>query len=250
MINLVRAEMRKLLSTQVWFWMLLLSIAITALLVVVGFLTTGSQDLQSSDVKGIFTTGLTSYIAAFVLGVLGVTTEFRYQTITPTLLATPSRWFLIAAKLITYAVVGAVMAATCALTTLVIAVPWLSNRGVRYSFVSDGAAERVFVVASIVALYSLIGLGFGAAVRNQIAAVTIGVVYLLVIENLLPVIPGVRVIYPYLPGGGIQAILNPHERISGNVHALGVAGGYAVLALWAGALSAAGAAFSLNRDIT
>ena len=248
MTNLVRAELRKLLSTQVWFWMLLLSISITALLVIVGF--TAGGHIQTSDVKDIFTTGLTSYIAAFVLGVLGVTTEFRYQTITPTLLATPSRWRLMAAKLITYVVVGATMAAACVATTLVIAVPWLSSRHVSYAFFGDGVAQRMIEVASIVGLFALIGLGFGAAVRNQIVAVTVGIVYLLVIENLLRVIPRVRVVYPYLPGGGIQAIISPHEANDGGVRVFGTAGGYTVLLLWAALLSAVGAAYSLNRDIT
>lgn len=248
MINLIRAELRKLLSTQVWFWMLVLSVAITALLVVVGFLN--SSDIANSDVKDIFTTGLTSYIAAFVLGILGVTTEFRYQTITPTLLTTPSRWTLMAAKFLTYVVVGATMALACILTTLVIAVPWLSTRHVSYSFFGDGVAQRIIEVASIVGLFALIGLGFGAAVRNQIVAVTVGIVYLLVIENLLRVIPGVRHAYPYLPGGGIQAIINPSDVNDGGVHILGAAGGYAVLLLWAGVLTAVGAIYTLNRDIT
>lgn len=248
MINLIRAELRKLLSTQVWFWMLVLSVAITALLVVVGFLN--SSDIANSDVKDIFTTGLTSYIAAFVLGILGVTTEFRYQTITPTLLTTPSRWTLMAAKFLTYVVVGATMALACILTTLVIAVPWLSTRHVNYSFFGDGVAQRIIEVASIVGLFALIGLGFGAAVRNQIVAVTVGIVYLLVIENLLRVIPGVRHAYPYLPGGGIQAIINPSDVNDGGVHILGAAGGYAVLLLWAGVLTAVGAIYTLNRDIT
>lgn len=248
MTNLIRAELRKLLSTQVWFWMLVLSVAITALLVVVGFLN--SPDIASSDVKDIFTTGLTSYIAAFVLGILGVTTEFRYQTITPTLLTTPSRWTLMAAKFLTYVVVGATMALACALTTLVIAVPWLSIRHVDYSFFGDGVAQRIVEVASIVGLFALIGLGFGAAVRNQIVAVTVGIVYLLVIENLLRVIPGVRHAYPYLPGGGIQAIINPSDVNDGGVHILSAVGGYAVLLVWAGVLTAVGAVYTLNRDIT
>jgi hypothetical protein len=106
MNRLVRAEFRKLRTTQVWLWLLLASIAITALLVTAQL---ASHDgVQSyDDAVGVFTSSGTAYIAVFVLGVLGVTTEYRYQTITPTILATPSRWALISAKMITYAIVGA-----------------------------------------------------------------------------------------------------------------------------------------------
>ena len=248
--NLVRAEARKLLSTQVWFWLLLASVAITALVIIVGFTTADAGSIQAGDVKDIVTTGLTSYVPAFVLGILGVTTEFRYQTITPTLLATPSRWKLMIAKLITYAVVGIVMAAACLLTTLVIALPWLAARNVHYSFFGDGVGQRLFAVFGIVALYALLGLGFGAAIRNQIAAVTIGIIYVLIVEGLLGVIPKVQVIFPILTGGGRSAILSPHDDIGHGVHLFGVAGGFAVLVVWALGLSAAGAAYSLNRDIT
>lgn len=248
MTNLIRAEFRKLLSTQVWFWMLMLSVAITALLVIVNFLN--RSDIDSSNIKDIFTTGLTSYIAAFVLGVLSVTTEFRYQTITPTLLTTPSRWTVMTAKVLAYVVVGATMALACVLTTLVIAVPWLASRHVDYSFTGDGAAQRTVEVATIVALFALIGLGFGAAVRNQIVAVTVGIVFLLLIENLLPAIPGVRHVYPFLLGGAVQAIITPHDNVSGDVYALGIPGGYAVLIAWAAGLAAIGAFYTLNRDIT
>ena len=39
----------------------------------------------------MFASSSTAYVVVFVLGVLAVTTEFRYQTITPTVLQTPSR---------------------------------------------------------------------------------------------------------------------------------------------------------------
>ena len=101
MTVLVRAEFRKLLSTQVWFWLLLASVAITVLGVVGTIAGTSSDfDLQL-HVRDVFVSANSAYIALFVLGVLAVTTEFRYQTITPTVLGTPSRWLIVGAKAIT-----------------------------------------------------------------------------------------------------------------------------------------------------
>src|SRR4051794_4758359 len=102
MIRLITAEFLKLRTTQVWFWLLLAAVAISALLVI-GPIASGNVD-NGRDVANMFGSAALAYIVLFVLGVLGVTTEFRYQTITPTVLLTPSRWAIVTAKLITYAV--------------------------------------------------------------------------------------------------------------------------------------------------
>lgn len=250
-MGLVKAEFRKLTTTQVWFWLLLASIAVTALLVIVQLATRPDPDIQN-NVTDIFTAGQTAYIGSFVLGILSVTTEFRYQTITPTFLATPSRWALITAKLLTYALVGALYAVACVATTVVIAVPWLSSKGIQYSWGSDHVARALIAIFVIVILYALLGLGVGAFLRNQIVAVTVGVLYLLIIENLLSVIPYVRSAYPYLPGGGAAAIIRSHASYGpqGTYHVFATAGGVAVLVVWALVLSLAGAGLTMNRDIT
>ena len=108
MVALIRAEFRKLGTTQVWFWMLLLCLGLTAL-GVVGSIASHKSDLDlAQHVRDVMISASAAftYVPLFVLGVLAVTTEYRYQTITPTVLATPSRWALITAKLITYTVVG------------------------------------------------------------------------------------------------------------------------------------------------
>ena len=127
MIRLVRAEFLKLRTTQVWFWMLIAAVAVTVLLVVAQLAP--SDNVRSyGDAVDSSTVSGSAYVVVFVLGVLGVTTEFRYQTITPTVLVTPSRWALITAKMITYAIVGAIYAFICVVAELAVALPWLRRR--------------------------------------------------------------------------------------------------------------------------
>ena len=252
MIGLIRAEYRKLKSTQTWFWLLLACVALTALLVVVQLAT--RNDLATNGaVRDVFTSAYTAYVPAFVLGILAVTTEFRYQTITLTLLATPSRWRLITAKLITYALVGLVYAMACLVVAVAIAVPWLgSKHDVNASFSHNNIWTALLGIAVIVTMYGLVGLGWGAFVRNQVVAFSVGLIYVLIIEGLLQLIPYVRAVYKFLPGAGAQAIISPHASYGPNqdYQLLGAWGGVAVLVVWALGLSVLGAGWTMNKDIT
>jgi hypothetical protein len=250
MIRLVEAEFLKLRTTQVWFWLLLAAVAISALLVI-GPIASGDVH-DGRDVADMFGSAALAYVVLFVLGVLGVTTEFRYQTITPTVLQTPSRWALVTAKMITYALTGVAFAVVCLAVQLAIAVPWLSADDVDYSLGSDGIPHALIGVFVVLALFGVVGLGIGALIRNQIVAVSIGVIFLLVLENIFLAIPGVKHVYPYLPGGAARAIADVTARddtVNG-VRLLPVGGGVIMLLLWAFVPAIVGAAFSMNRDIT
>ncbi len=254
MVGLIRAEFRKLGTTQVWFWMLLLCIGLTALFVVgniAGSRTDAELAIHVRDIM-ISASGAFTYVPIFVLGALAVTTEYRYQTITPTVLATPSRWALITAKLITYALVGALYALICLTIQLAMALPWLSARHIHVSL-SDQKGPLLAAFA-VLALFALVGLGAGALLRNQIVAVTVGVIFILVLSRLFLIIPGVKYIYPYLPTGAVDSIVtDPHDagnRVINNVHLMSAGAGIGVLLVWGLGMAILGAGISMNRDIT
>jgi hypothetical protein len=249
MTGLIKAEFRKLLTTQVWFWLLMASLAIAAITVVVP-LAAGNDDDLRRHVYDILGSGNAAYIAVFVLGALGVTTEFRYQTITPTILTTPSRWTLITAKLAAFAIVGAIYAVLCAALGLVIAIPWLSARGIDL----DLRVNIWAVVTAIgaVTLFALVGLGAGALMKNQIVAIVVGLILLLIVDNLIVAIPGVKVIYPYLPTGLLNSMTtaNGADRVVNDVHLLPIWGGVVGLIVWGLGMAVLGAGLTMNRDIT
>lgn len=252
MTRLIRAEFLKLRSTQVWFWLLVAALAISALFVI-GPLATHDSVQNAHDVAQMFASASIAYIVVFVLGVLGVTTEFRYQTITPTVLTTPSRWTLITAKMIAYAILGALYAVACLVLQLVIAVPWLSAKGINYSLTSGDMPHALGGVFLVLALFGIVGLGAGALLKNQIVAVTVGIIFLAALQNIFIAIPGLKYIYPYLPGGAVNSIITIGSINSSDyngVHLLPVGGGVAVLLLWAFIPAVLGAGVTMNRDIT
>jgi hypothetical protein len=250
MIRLVRAEFLKLRSTQVWFWLLLASIAITVL-GTIGTIagSSGDPDLQA-HVRDVFTSASSAYIALFVLGVLAVTTEYRYQTITPTVLATPSRWAIVSAKAVTYLIAGIGYAVVCLVVEFAIALPWLSARNITAPLGDQVGA--IAAVLGVVALMSLVGLGAGALMKNQIVAVSVGLVVLLVLENLVLVIPKVRHVWSFLPGGAITAMTTSRsgDRRTHDIHLLPIWGGTVTLVVWAVVTATLGAAITMRQDIT
>jgi len=249
MIRLIRAEFLKLRTTQVWFWLLLAAVAISALTVIAPL---ASGDIHTGpDVANMFAGASFAYLVIFVLGVLGVTTEFRYQTITATVLQTPSRWSIMTAKMVTYALVGLAYGAVCLAVQLGVAVPWLNAKGIRYSLGSDHIPRSLIGVLVVLALMGIVGLGIGAMLKNQVVAVTVGVIFLAIIQGILSAIPGVKRIYPYLPEGAIRAIVeNQADTSLAELRLLSTTGGVLVLLLWAFIPAVVGAAYSMNRDIT
>jgi ABC-2 type transport system permease protein len=247
-IRLVQAEFVKLRTTQVWFWLLLAALGLASLLTI-GPIASGDIH-DSGDLADLFTGAATSYLAVFVLGVLGVTTEYRYQTITPALLATPARWALVSAKMITYLLVGAAYAALCVLVQLAISVPWLSAKDIDVTLGTNQVPRALFSVFAVVVLFGIIGVGVGALVKNQIVAVSVGIIVIQVVNPLLGAIPKVRAVFPYTPFGGVSALLNSGSRRADGFTLLPHWGGAIVLALWALIPAAVGAAYTMNRDIT
>ena len=248
MTGQLRAEFLKLRTTQVWFWLLLASVAVSVLAAVAGL---ASDDVRKPHgVATMFANANGGLAVAFVLGILGITTEFRYQTFTPTVLGTPSRWAIVSAKLITYALAGVGYAAIGIAVQLAIAAPWLSSKGIDLDL--GGEVGRVIIgLVAVFGLFAVMGVGIGALLRNQILAMSLGLVFLLLINNLIGAIPGVWHAFPYTPEGAMLSILYPGSNNGPDgVDQLSTAGGVGVLVLWALIPAALGAAISLKRDIT
>ncbi|MFL6130373.1 MAG: hypothetical protein ACJ73E_15075 [Mycobacteriales bacterium] len=202
----LRAEVRKLLTTQVWFWLVLLALGLTIL---VACLISGFSRIEDGGVpiEALLNAalGFATLIAA-VLGVIGITGEYRHLTATPTFLSVPRRGTVVGSKLLVYLVTGLLLGILCVAVAIAIADPWLSARG--FSVDLGASSARRIIVGGIlsVAIYGIIGVGVGALLRNQVAAVVGIVIYLFAVEPILSAIPKVQEAYPYLPGGAASAL--------------------------------------------
>lgn len=253
MINLIRSEVLKIRSTQVWFWMVLLAAAFTAL-GTIDQVVVAIDDYDSGvpvDYYALFTQSEAAGVALLVLGLLGLTTEFRHKTITPTLLATPNRWQLLAGKAASYAVFAVIYALICVLLNFAIAIIWLNAVDVPVEF-SQGVPGGVAKAFASLVLTGMFGLGLGAVLRNQAAAMVFGIVYFFILNPVLNFTPWVRKVYAYTPGGALRAFLS-NGTVKGmpdDVHLLAPAAGGLLFLAWALALLVIGGRVNLSRDIS
>lgn len=255
MLNLIRSEVLKTRSTQVWLWMILPAVALTSLTTIgQSYDLVQNYHLGVPDLNyyGLFTASANGGVALLVIGILGLTTEFRHKTITPTLLATPNRWLLLLGKAISYVLFALFYAVICLIVNFAIALIWLNAENVPVDFGHGVIAGIVKAFVSLVAI-AIFGLGLGALVRNQAAAMVIGIFYFSIIDGLLSVIPWERrVIYRYTPGADLSAFISNGHQQQGpdDVHLfVPLVSGLLFLG-WTLLILLTGGQLSLRRDIS
>lgn len=254
MNRLIKGEFGKLYSTKLWLWLLLGALGLTALGVCLTIGLDGQQGNPNPPVatapgqKNMFSSAASAGIFGLILGIIGVTGEFRHQTVTPTFLATPHRGRVVIGKLIAYALNGIAYGIATIALAIAIALPWLSAKNIDISLGSNGIPGTLVGVAAGVAVYALLGVGLGALIRNQIAAVVGALVYLFVVEGLVGNLPGIRDYYKWFPGGANAALTgnfagpNTHllQPYQGGLLLVGYGLVFAILGTW----------IAVRRDVT
>jgi ABC-type transport system involved in multi-copper enzyme maturation permease subunit len=142
---------------------------------------------ERSDQLGIFIDVGTHLGAIFgaLVGALAITVEIRHGTIRPTLLATPQRGRVLAAKTIITLINGLVFGALATAVAAASGTLFLTVRGVTINVGAADYAQLILGGAVAAALWAVIGLGLGAIVRNQVPVVVGILVWILFVENLL-----------------------------------------------------------------
>lgn len=256
MTTLIRTEVRKIFTTKLWWGMLLGALAFTTLGVVATILGAGNAQsgipplADPSTQRQAFGSSGAALLFILVLGVIGMTTEFRHFTSRPTFLFEPRRGRVVLAKLLTYASLGLVYSVLCAGLAVAIILPWLSAKGVDVSLGANGIPHTLVTTVVSVAIFGVVGVGLGVLVRNQIIAVIASLAYLFVLEPLIRVIPYVKDAYKFLPGGANAALTQSNAQTgSGGTDLLGTWSGGVVLVCWGLLFAILGTLLTVRRDI-
>jgi ABC-type transport system involved in multi-copper enzyme maturation permease subunit len=258
MTRLIRAEWTKLFTTRVWIGLLIgacvLAGAFSALFT--GFAGAAQQNGQPGlPAVGdpqfehlVLSAGANAAVLFLILGIIGMTQEYRHRTATPTFLTTPRRWAVVVGKLLAYLLTAIPFALlTLGVGVLVVEI----YAGARGHAPSLTDSENLRVLAGVwgaLVIYAVIGVGVGALLRNQVGAIVGSLVYLYVVEPVISSIPATSGAYKWLPGGARTAMT---ATLQGQ--------GPDVLQPWQGALlllgygllaAVLGIVFAVRRDIS
>jgi ABC-type transport system involved in multi-copper enzyme maturation permease subunit len=140
-----------------------------------------------------------------ILGIIGMTQEYRHRTATPTFLTTPRRWQVVVAKLVAYALVAVPFALVLLVVNVVVVGLYAGARGAAPALTGDNL-EVLGTSGLALVIYALMGVGIGALLRNQVGAIVGGLVYLFVVEPVIRSIPATSGAYKWMPGGGLEAM--------------------------------------------
>ncbi|WP_327092356.1 ABC transporter permease [Nonomuraea sp. NBC_01738] len=213
MTPLIHAELRRLLATRMWLGTLLVAGLLGGGLI--GLLAIVGPENFDPPMPGLHTEagvravlgflGFTAFVPA-AIGTLAVTSEYRHRTVNFTFLFAPGRWRVLAAKLITYGLAGMVYGLVLSGTAALALFGAAAARGVNLGLPAGTIVELLARLAIAMVAYTVLGVGMGALIRHQIAALVVVIGYLYGAELLLMTIPGVRHLYPWLPGGATSAL--------------------------------------------
>ncbi len=250
MRKLVRAELLKLRTTRVSYGLLVGGIGLTALGTVGVLLTAGREGggppLETAEgVRNVFGNGGTVSVLTLVLGILVVTGEMRHGTITQTFLVAPARGRVVGAKLVAMALVGLVFGAVASLAALAVGLTWLAAENVRVPLLSSDVVLPLAAGLASASLFGIIGVGVGALLRNQVAAIVTALVWQTGLESaLVGLLPKVG---RWLPQGAARALAQ--ETLAEGTLLPPWAGALVLLA-YGGIFASVGARILVRRDVT
>lgn len=261
MTGLVRAEFLKLTSTRLWLGMLGGAVLFTALSAVFSAAFAGVEGGFGGATAGLDTSeGLRNvygssafagaYLFAAILGITAMTGEYRYLTITPTFLATPRRWPVVVAKFLANAVMGVLFGVVAGVTALLCGALVISIRGYDLGLGDSGVWSGLGLALLAVALWSMIGVGVGTLIRNQIAAIIGLILIVYLIEQLLAfglVALDLDVVARVLPSMASSAMVSASTPI---FSLLDWWQGALVMLAYAGLFTGLGTLLSVRRDVS
>ncbi|MCF6743277.1 ABC transporter permease [Blastococcus sp. KM273128] len=216
MTDLIRAEWTKLFTTRVWLGLLL-----GACVMVIGFavLLTAFAGNPESGIPAVGTplyeelamaNAVNVNVLFLIVGIIGMTQEYRHRTATPTFLTTPRRGNVVIAKLLAYAVAAALFALVVLVVNYAAVAVHAGARGAAPALDADNLGTLGSAGLALV-IYAIIGVGLGALLRNQVGAIVGGLVYLFVIEPIIRSIPATSGAYKWMPGGALEALTATFE---------------------------------------
>jgi ABC-2 type transport system permease protein len=245
MKDAIRSELRKIVTARSTYWLLFTAAALIGLGTFASLNDVASipdVPLDAQLFQRVVVPQVLTVIAA-ILGIRSFTDEFRNGSIVPTVLAVPDRRKVIAAKLVVIGLTAAAITLVVETVAIGVGSTVLASNGAGITVLAGPLASQIGLVAGAAIIWAMIGVGVGAAVKHQVAAIVGALVWLLVGENLAELFaPNAA---RFLPGHAASAMM---EQATGG-SLLPTSTGLVVLLAWVTAAVAAGVVALQRRDV-
>jgi ABC-2 type transport system permease protein len=184
-MTLLATERIKLFTTRSPWWSMLLAVVLS-----VGFAALIAANINSdqpfgvADAEGGYQFGL---VVMMVMASLAVTTEYRFGTIKTTFQAVPNRTSLLLAKTAVVAILAAVIGEIAAFASWGIAK--IIHPAGTLALSSEATWRNVAGMGLVYFVTAVIAVAVGVLIRQTAGAVAILLIYTLLVENLVVLIP-------------------------------------------------------------
>jgi ABC-2 type transport system permease protein len=212
MTAIIRSELLKIRTTAVPWVLAGVAMVIEGLFILTIFL--GRQQggpgydvpHTTQELRNLLGSGFQGYLLSLLLGVLIVTTEFRHKTVTTSFLVTPGRTVFIAGKVLSAAILGALLGVLMLVVALVGGGITLGARGGSFPDLVGqiGSVTPGFVLVFI--LFAVLGVGIGSILTNQVAAIIVSLGWFIILQGILVAL--VHATYKWVPTGAADAASN------------------------------------------
>ena len=264
----ITSELRKLRSTRLW-WILLacMVMAVAFMTGTLGFAFAFADELGGAEAAGatgadpaetarmIYSLPVSfGYVFPVILGALAVTAEFRHRTIDTTLLLEPSRIRVILAKFAAVAPFALLYGVIAVITGLAVGAGILAIAGEPTGLGAASTWGTLGMGVLALTVWGLVGVGFGAALTNQIAVIIVLLGWTQLVEPILRVAFGLveplQGVGRFLPGAAGEAMAGASfYSASGSGDLLAPWAGFAVLLAYAVVAALIGWLITFRRDI-
>jgi ABC-type transport system involved in multi-copper enzyme maturation permease subunit len=244
MFNVVKAELRKLRRPTLFFGTIGSALFFTGLISSFIYLMIDSPQgngdrgrsisrevlgLASGSVNGFASVGNFLGIIALCVFAAQTAQEYTYGTLRNLLIRQPGRLKILLGKLISMMLFALIMILIAAVVSIAISYFLAPGANVNTDlwFTSDGfhAIFTTFMnVTTSVVAFGVVGMILGLLLRSPISAISLGVLWLLIVENLLIAVK--NSLQNWLPGAQLSAIASGGLADLTYKHALTVGGTY------------------------
>lgn len=199
MIGALRYEWVRIRTVKSSWFLALLSVASTVLFTWGGW--SGADGSQRSYADALTSAGALPPLLMGILGVFAFGHEYRYGVIRPTLTSVPLRWRVALAKLL----VVTAWAAVTVVLSVAGSVAFLSlfsgkfRSGVGFT---GGPTDRIALgIVVYTVLFAWVGLALGWLLRNVPGAISLLIIFPLVVENLILALLSIDALEPIRGAG-------------------------------------------------